>query len=320
MKRKLILLSGKTFVVSIPSKWAKKFDLKKGEDIELIEKDNTLIINPEKTIATRKITVNITKFPGQLIWMYLFSIYTAGHDEIHVVFENEECTGRTGEQKKTIEVITNVVERFMIGMEIVKQSPDSCTINEISIIKGDEFELVLKRIFHSISSLCEESLAALKNKDMKALDSISEGYEKIINKFACFCQRVLNRTGYKNEAQLPIVYSAILELEELADHFNNINCLLLDKDAKTLARNIADYEKLKKLFMKFYEIYYAPKMESILLFWQDKHSLKKEVRENYKTSSFFDIRFAEEITSCCDVMNHMVNSVIAMKALETESL
>jgi len=44
MKRKIIKLGTATLVVSLPSKWTKKFNLKSGNDLELEEANSNLII------------------------------------------------------------------------------------------------------------------------------------------------------------------------------------------------------------------------------------------------------------------------------------
>ena len=61
MKRKVIQLAGRTFVVSLPTSWAREWDVKKGEELELIEDGPRLILSTEKSRQSKKGLIDLSK-------------------------------------------------------------------------------------------------------------------------------------------------------------------------------------------------------------------------------------------------------------------
>jgi len=60
MKRSVILMGGKTYVVSLPAKWIQKYGIQKGEELELEEIDNTVIVRTDKLARGDDLDVNFT--------------------------------------------------------------------------------------------------------------------------------------------------------------------------------------------------------------------------------------------------------------------
>ena len=60
MKRKVIKLADKTSVVSLPSKWIKNYKVEKGDELDLEEIGNSILIKPSKQqTEIKKIEINI---------------------------------------------------------------------------------------------------------------------------------------------------------------------------------------------------------------------------------------------------------------------
>ena len=61
MKRKIIKLGPATLVISLPSKWIKQTHVKPGDEIELEEIDNNLVIKAEESKKINKIFLDFTE-------------------------------------------------------------------------------------------------------------------------------------------------------------------------------------------------------------------------------------------------------------------
>ena len=83
-RRRIQLIAGTTYSVSLPKNWAKKNNLKKKDEILIIEKnDGTLSISP-KEIKPKKlndISMNVDNYVG-VIDQILFATYYLGIEKI----------------------------------------------------------------------------------------------------------------------------------------------------------------------------------------------------------------------------------------------
>ena len=59
MKRKVIQLAHSTAVISLPSKWVKKYGVKKGDEIEVGEEESRLIVTAEQTGSPKKQEIEV---------------------------------------------------------------------------------------------------------------------------------------------------------------------------------------------------------------------------------------------------------------------
>ena len=85
MRRKLIKqgLGGLTFYV--PKKWSERLNLKPGDEIDVEEDGNTLMITPEKIIKNEKITINTTEMNDNSLKIALVSAYWQGFETIILI-------------------------------------------------------------------------------------------------------------------------------------------------------------------------------------------------------------------------------------------
>jgi bifunctional DNA-binding transcriptional regulator/antitoxin component of YhaV-PrlF toxin-antitoxin module len=57
MKRKVIQIAQSTQLISLPRKWAKKFGIKKGDELEVEEKGSSVTVSTSKDIEAEKVTI-----------------------------------------------------------------------------------------------------------------------------------------------------------------------------------------------------------------------------------------------------------------------
>ena len=49
MRRNVILMGGKTYVLSLPSNWIKKYRIQKGEELDVEERGNQIIVSTDRS-------------------------------------------------------------------------------------------------------------------------------------------------------------------------------------------------------------------------------------------------------------------------------
>lgn len=288
MKRKLIQMAGKTIVVSLPSGWVKRYNLKKGEEIDLTEEGDTVLIKTVKGIKPEgrpKIDISGT---GALSLRILAGLYKSGYDEFELVFDDP----------KILKKVEKDLKEFLIGLEIVSQSKQGCIIKILAQEMDTEFDNVLRKIFLSLISFSNESLESYKKGDFKALQEILE-YEKTNNKLTTFCRRILNKKSYTKTLKLTYLYCLVEELEKIADEYRYICEYLMKKEPKSSKDILEIYQKTNNFFNEFYELFYKYDQAKII----NLYNLKKEVITE------IDLQFDKKNGSYHKILHHLANIV-----------
>ncbi len=245
MKRKVIQLAGKTFVVSLPIAWAKKYGVKKGEEVEVEENGAKLIINTSKEIEVEKKHINISGMT-EMLGRVVGALYKAGYDEIELEFS-------TSQEFSTIQKVLN---RTCIGFEIVRQREKTITTREISKLDSEQFEIVLRRLFLFLLTSADDSLNAVAKLDDELLKNIVLRDDNL-NRFADFCRRVLNKTGHPKFQRTAPVYFIVEQLEKIGDSYKDLANFLIENKVKAGNETLKLYQRVNSLLRDFYELFYS---------------------------------------------------------------
>jgi len=275
MKRKVIQLARRTHVVSLPSKWVKKYGVQKGDELDVAEYQERLTISTCSALAAKRTQIDISDLNSSLIWRYLNTAYTQGADEIELNFTNQTTTNpRTGKTSKTLAEISRITDG-MIGIEMIRHGKNFCTLKEISKAKQEEFENVLRRIFLILSLEAKDLLNSIKTKDLTIADNMKYS-EANINKLCNYCLRFLNRKIYKNHTQTISHNRIITLLEEIGDlYFQTAEEFVKNPKIKTQL-----IEKTNNLLDLFYKAFYDLTKENII----KAHNLRNQIKNDIKKS------------------------------------
>lgn len=208
MKRKLVKQGTATLMLSLPSKWIKQNNLSKGDEVEIEEENQNLIVKLEESSKKEmKAKVNVSDL-SPLTNVFLINLYIKGFDELEITYDKPEIAREY--QKRTI--------NELIGFEIIKQTNNSLLIKDISDENQDVDELI-KRIFFILESMADEFSEAVDKK--QNMDPIID-IDTSVNKFANFCLRILNKRGYKEHQKTHHYYGIVKQLEEIGDVYKSI--------------------------------------------------------------------------------------------------
>jgi len=266
MERKVIQLAGKTFVVSLPSKWAKKYGIKKGDTLFLEEKEKSIIVRTSKAVDVEKVQLSL-EGPYEFIKRNIDVAYKKGIDELRLDFEDP----------KIKKVISNVLESTM-GFEIISQGEKSCTIKSVATAVEGEFDNILRRVFLTLLSMAEESYDAVSKSQLSRLNEIAFA-DSTINKLTNFCKRILNKKGYKNCRQTSYIYCIVWELERIGDEYRRI-CREISGQKKKISRDVLDlYKETNTMLRNFYNLFYKFDQKKGLEFTNKKEFLMKKARQ-----------------------------------------
>ena len=263
MKRKVIQIAESTQLVSIPRQWGKKYNVKKGDELEVTIKGNRI----EITTSTQKEPViqdlDISGL-GLMIFRYIMALYKRGVDEIHVTYNDE----------KLIEIIHKAIHTDAVGYEIIDQSKGKCIIKYVTGELGD-FESILRRMFLLLINMSNETYDAIEKRNFERLNNVAF-LEETNNRFTTQCRRLINKKGYDVENSIGALYYILEDMENIADYYKYL-CMYLYKranDKTKISKETLELLKKTNMALKlFYECYYKFDKEKIV----EIGNLRKEV-------------------------------------------
>ena len=222
--RKLQLIGGSSYMISLPKSWIKANKLNQGDELILQVDRYAIKIYPKK-IGDDIIKVEVNKIPRQddkFLRRFIYALYIQGLDEITIVKDNlsQEAIAKIGE-----------IVRNLIGMEIIDVT-DSKIVMRCLTTDFDVLD-VLKRMGQIICEMINLIEDYLKDKSVGVIDIISK-LEEDTDRFYLLTIRLEHRKLRKipcpvnldEMKQLLGVRIVAKLLEEIADSLYDIPVIL----------------------------------------------------------------------------------------------
>lgn len=276
MKRKIIKQGHNTLTITLPSKWVQDTGLKAGEEIDLLETENGLLITSKGQNEFSSATINVDNFSTPILWKYFCAVYRAGYDEVVVKFppDNKKYEDAFGfitpytrdpyapkekHEKTILAVIQEITNRF-VGMEIIEHGPDYCIIKEMEEPSAKEFDNAMRRVFFIIQQMFNDVTGIIKARNFDRFSDIHV-LDMNIDRFHDFCCRMLNKMKAKSLSKSEIIYTTLFILELLADEFKHIanyfsNLKKRSIDESTLKKTEQFMKAISDQFNMYYDLYY----------------------------------------------------------------
>ncbi len=174
--RKLQLIGGSSYMVSLPKDWVKSNSLKQGDEIFLQVEDSVITLYPIKFREESKITkVEIEKLPKldeKFIRRYIYALYIQGIDEI--VIKDRKIDARF------LSRISEIVKQ-LIGMEIIDASSSGIVLKCLATTDFDVFGVIKRmgQIIGTILATLDESLSSGDLEGMKEIAGLEEDTDRL---------------------------------------------------------------------------------------------------------------------------------------------
>lgn len=208
-------------MISLPRKWSQKYGIKKGDELEIEENNNKLVIQIEKAVELKSIEIDVTDLNRTMILYYLQNLYRMGYDEIKVIFNNPLAKHyRINKEVNVVSVIHKEVNR-LLGFEIIQQKDNFVLVKDISSSSIKEFDNVLRRVFLLLNDVSTEILKGATEMNLNLLETIEEKHDSI-TKFISYCLRLLNKYGYSEYKKTSIIYHILGTLDRAVDVFKYV--------------------------------------------------------------------------------------------------
>lgn len=266
MKRSVILMGGKTYVLSLPSQWIKRYSIQKGEELDIEEKGNALFVRTDKRSTTKEIEIDFSPL-DKVLGRAVGAIYKAGYGRAKIHFKTQE----------QLDKIEDTLKRTLIGFEITKQDKNYVLVENLADLKSEEFDASLKRLFFSLENMHEETLAALSSLDTKALEKVIEK-DGNINRLADFCRRVINSGEAKFLEKPGVLYYVVEQLERIGDMYKSFAQMALAKEISFSPELKLFFLDIGKLFTHYRTLFYKFTLEDFELFGKTFYDLRAQTK------------------------------------------
>lgn len=257
MKRKVVKQGTATLMVSLPSTWAKKFNVRKGDEISLEEKDQTLVISKDFFEAKKSTTIHLTLQTESAVRTAIVNAYRQGYDTITVHYANNAV----------YLIILTTLKELLIGFEIMKKGDGFCVLENVTEPSSEQFAILFRKIFYNIGTLIQGTRERLQQQTL-----FSE-YKDIVQKihqYDNFCRRVMvNKNLFGGQSLLMWTFMTLLvHGQRDLYHLNTY----LDRHNVDFKQFIF-FEHLKNIFDLLHEGYV--KKDLVLL--EKIHALEKKI-------------------------------------------
>jgi phosphate uptake regulator len=276
MKRKVVKHGSATLTVSLPAKWAKANKINNGDEINVDEDKNFLMISAGETSQTENKKIVDVEKPKRVITRSINNLYRKGIDTIEVHYKDADIIN-----------IINANLPFMLGFEIVEQGKNYCVIKNVAKIDEAEFDNMLRRMWLVTLSLAKDSLESIKKQEFESLDSIAE-LETTQNKYYMFCCRAIN-IGMKRKFSEPtLMYLLVEGLEDIADDYKYMCKYLSEKKIKLSDKTLKLYKGANEMLEEIYHLYYDFKIEKGKSTIEKRNQLLNEATEMMENSKKYE--------------------------------
>jgi len=309
MKRKLNLVGQNTLTVSLPSRWTKKLNLKKGDELEVSEESRGLLISAEGRVIEKEATIDITNMKSSSVWRNMKALYQAGYSQITVMFSSPFIINNTSRrdiknEPEKIEVyflMTSIAGRLE-GMKIIKHGLNKLIIKETSKLDPKNLDLYIKRILDLIVIISEESYNAFKKNDTDTLRNILFLDEEV-NALSDTCLRMVN-TYLHTDEEVVLLVPIIVLLERIGDDYISLLKHYFSLRQKLTKEELYYFKKVNDASAEFQKIY-VTKQGNIADYQSEVINLRQELKKAIEIYKSFFLTYLKVICEQILEMLHL---------------
>lgn len=258
MMRKIMKAGPATLTVSLPMPWVKKYGLKKGEELEVIEQGSSLKVKTVRAMEEDCASLDASS-TSPISTRLIAALYKAGYKKIKVYYTPNKKVFRRGKEMNELDMIKNTFDH-LDGMQLWElgreKNKNYALIVESAKLNSEQFKSVLSKLLINVVNQAENVSLEITEKE----SFLEESYinERLINQTADFCTKVLCSFGYEDHKKTIYFKEYISQLEKIGDSFFDIslehhkNKRQIDKDTIKVMASIKEFLKTSEwLYRKF---------------------------------------------------------------------
>ncbi len=303
MKRKVIQLAGKTYVITLPSTWIKKFGIKKGDQVDIDELNTELVITTDKAYNESETEVDIRGLDQRTVFWLCSALHKYGHNLIYLTYDRPE----------QLQYVRDRVKNLFTGFIVAEATDKRITLKSVSRDIETEFDPTLRRAFRVALSMGDELYMMLKTGTFSKKDDVLE-LEITNNQLTNFCQRLLNKRGYKEYKKTTFYYIIVWNLEKVCDNYKYIiTDLNAAKTTNVSKELLAFLHGCNEYFKVYYELLYDYQLDKLKQLSIQRDDLKL-IRDNVSPKTPTEIKVYSHLLTMMTQIHDFSASIIAVNS------
>lgn len=240
--RKVQIIGGSTYIVSLPKKWAVENKLKHGGTMFISKQlDGTLVLRPERMKGLEKKQAKLKKIdtavPAHLL-RELIGMYISGYELIELTTVKRISP----ELRETIREFTRIV----MGPEIIEESLKKIVLQDFIDLSDLSLRKSVRRMYLIARSMHSDAFTAISEHNTDLANDITSRDAEVDRFFWLISKQFNLILGGKEHASKPemiiennLDYFLVARImERIADHAGKISQNIINLGKKKLSRGI----------------------------------------------------------------------------------
>ena len=239
--RRLQLVGGSTYVVSLPKNWIDELELNPDKLVTLVKNPNNSITlfqdtNEENTTDFRSVATIGKQDSVESVRRKIIAMYLSGYNIIEI-----KTKGMKIPSPHSL-AIRELVRSTLIGTEIIESSSQIITLQVLTRLSQLSFNVALKRMYITAANMHREAMLAFRELDTVYAEEIVKMDDEV-DRFSLYMMRNLNLalqnvqvlldSGLKKPSEC-LGYRVVVKcVERIADH-----AALIAKKIKYLTKSV----------------------------------------------------------------------------------
>ncbi|MEM0303296.1 MAG: phosphate uptake regulator PhoU [Archaeoglobaceae archaeon] len=297
--RKLQLIGGSSYMVSLPKEWVKANKLGQGDEIILEVEDKVITLYPkgfkDDLKVSRVVIDNLKRYDEKFLRRFIYALYIQGIDEILITDRNLN--------PRLIAKISEIV-KSLIGIEIIDAS-DKVVLRCLTVTDFDVYGVV-RRMTQIVLTMIHTILDAMAKNDSSALREIrnleidSDRLYLLAVRQEHRLVREFSSPARWNELRLILGIRTVAKLiEEILDNFENFSNYVAElKDTKEKEILVKFLKDLSNAFEMTSRAYFNSDLELSEDSIQLLEEIEKKMVESIEGTSQYRLGLESLLSAC----------------------
>ncbi len=282
--RRLQVTGGGTYIISLPKKWIKRYNLKKGDTLGVEERDKGIFLTPQMQKIKKSAVINLSRNVRREIT----AKYMCGYDTLRIVSD-------TGIDHSYRKIISETL-KTLSGYEIVDEKTKEITICNLLDPSELPTKKAMRRAFFVARSMQKDFLEAFLNNDPELAEDVIQRDSEVDRLYFLIVRQLrtaIMDTGFAEKIDVTPLECLDLRIvakniEQIADNIE-INCVNFKEiDYNSLNSEIFEnVKRMSSLLIKIFQDSWEAlekkdfqKADRVLGIKKDVDALKKKLDEN----------------------------------------
>jgi phosphate uptake regulator len=301
-----------SLVVSLPSSWAAKYKITKGNELDIVEDGPRLVIAKESRDAPSETTINITGLDRTSIMYVIRSLYRLGYDVINVTFEDPVTIyQRTGKEMGVMSVIHTEVNR-LVGYEIIQEREKSCVIKDLQDSSQRDLDQVIRRIFLLLVDASKDFYDGAKQNNKALLETMEDRHDTI-TKFISYCLRNLNKRGFEDPKKTAYYYHILAYLDRVTDIIKYAARDLITFNKKLSPKAVDILGIVTQDIEAYYHLFYKYENSKVVKINDTRYEAEKMIHDMMQTSKAWELYVSSNMFHILEILLDLVEARTALE-------